>query len=269
MTMSSIGLPALNGFIGELLILQGVFVASRIWAVFAASGVVLGAAYMLWLYQRTMFGKVENPKNERLSDLNMRELATYAPLADSRRVDWPLSKAIHRPAPDVGRSRGDAHQSGIPRCGRFRVPGSRFRVLGSGFTVRCPAERGTRKPEPGTRNAEPGTSGSALVPAGINLSDFYYLMPEIVLTAGALLLLVADLLVPRDRQSVLAGVTLAILAATAAALVPVADAHLQVSKGLIAVDRFALFFKVIFLASAALTVLMSVRYLEVEGTQSR
>ena len=87
MTMSSIGLPALNGFIGELLILQGVFVAShpflgggKIWAAFAASGVVLGAAYMLWLYQRTMFGKIENPKNERLLDLNMREYATYAPL---------------------------------------------------------------------------------------------------------------------------------------------------------------------------------------------
>jgi NADH-quinone oxidoreductase subunit M len=80
MTMSSIGLPALNGFIGELLILQGVFVHSRMWAAFAASGIVLGAAYMLWLYQRTMFGKIENPKNEKLLDLNLREVATYAPL---------------------------------------------------------------------------------------------------------------------------------------------------------------------------------------------
>src|SRR3954464_6650197 len=80
MTMSSIGLPTLNGFIGELLILQGVFVASKLWAAFAASGVVLGAAYMLYLYQRTMFGKIENPKNERLPDLNLRELATFAPL---------------------------------------------------------------------------------------------------------------------------------------------------------------------------------------------
>src|SRR2546425_2143877 len=79
-TLSSIGLPALNGFIGEFLILQGVFVASKAWAAFAASGVVLGAAYMLYLYQRTMFGKVENPKNERLMDLSNREFATFAPL---------------------------------------------------------------------------------------------------------------------------------------------------------------------------------------------
>jgi NADH-quinone oxidoreductase subunit M len=80
MTMSSIGLPALNGFIGELLILQGVFIKDMTWAAFAASGVVLGAAYMLWLYQRTMFGKIENPKNEHLKDLNLREFATFAPL---------------------------------------------------------------------------------------------------------------------------------------------------------------------------------------------
>jgi NADH-quinone oxidoreductase subunit M len=80
MTMSSIGLPALNGFIGEFLILQGVFVANKVWAAFAASGVVLGAAYMLYLYQRTMFGKIENPKNERLPDLTHREFATFAPL---------------------------------------------------------------------------------------------------------------------------------------------------------------------------------------------
>ncbi len=80
MTMSSIGLPTLNGFIGEFLILQGVFVASKVWAAFAASGIVLGAAYMLYLYQRTMFGKVENPKNERLLDLSHREFATFVPL---------------------------------------------------------------------------------------------------------------------------------------------------------------------------------------------
>jgi NADH-quinone oxidoreductase subunit M len=55
-------------------------VASKVWAAFAASGVVLGAAYMLYLYQRTMFGKVDNPKNERLLDLSQREFATFAPL---------------------------------------------------------------------------------------------------------------------------------------------------------------------------------------------
>src|SRR6188508_543106 len=101
-----------------------------------------------------------------------------------------------------------------------------------------------------------------------SLTDFYYLLPEIVLTVGALILLLADLIVPRDKQSVLAWVALAVLAATGAALVPVADAHVQISHGLIAVDRFALFFKVIFLGAAALTVLMSVSFLQVEGTRA-
>ena len=80
MMMSSIGLPTLNGFIGEVLILQGIFVVNVWWAAAAASGIVLGAAYMLWLYQRTMFGPVDNPKNENLPDLNLREWATFTPL---------------------------------------------------------------------------------------------------------------------------------------------------------------------------------------------
>ena len=80
MTMSSIGLPTLNGFIGEVLILQGIFVVSKVWAAFAATGIVLGAAYMLRLYQQTMFGDVTNPKNEKLTDLNFREFCTFAPL---------------------------------------------------------------------------------------------------------------------------------------------------------------------------------------------
>jgi NADH-quinone oxidoreductase subunit M len=80
MTMSSIGLPTLNGFIGEVLILQGVIVVNVWWAVAAGSGIVLGAVYMLWLYQRTMFGKIDNPKNEKLPDLNGREFATFVPL---------------------------------------------------------------------------------------------------------------------------------------------------------------------------------------------
>jgi NADH-quinone oxidoreductase subunit M len=80
MTMSAIGLPALNGFIGEVLILQGVYVVNKWWAAVAAAGIVLGAAYMLWLYQRTMFGRVDNPANAALRDLSAREVATFVPL---------------------------------------------------------------------------------------------------------------------------------------------------------------------------------------------
>ncbi|HLK50974.1 MAG TPA: NADH-quinone oxidoreductase subunit M [Bryobacteraceae bacterium] len=78
--LSSAGLPLLNGFIGEFTILQGTFEVSRAWAAFAVSGVILGAAYLLWLYQRTMLGQVTNPKNVALPDLSLRELAVFLPL---------------------------------------------------------------------------------------------------------------------------------------------------------------------------------------------
>ncbi len=80
MFMSSLGLPLLNGFVGEFTILWGTFVESKVWAAWAVTGVVLGAAYLLWLYQRVFFGPVNNPKNEHLHDLTPRELATFVPL---------------------------------------------------------------------------------------------------------------------------------------------------------------------------------------------
>ena len=106
------------------------------------------------------------------------------------------------------------------------------------------------------------------MPPGVSLSDFYYILPELVLTGGALLVLIADVLLPKDKRAALAWVTLLALGATAASLVPFAHTHVEVARGLLAVDQFGLFFKVIFIGSAAITVLMSIRYLEVEGAKS-
>jgi NADH-quinone oxidoreductase subunit M len=72
-TMSSIGLPALNGFVGEFLILLGTYLRSPAVAVVATSGVVLAAAYMLWMYRRVMFGPIEAAENRSLIDLSLRE----------------------------------------------------------------------------------------------------------------------------------------------------------------------------------------------------
>ena len=80
MALSSMGLPLLNGFIGEFTILQGAFARSFWWAFFAATGIVLGAAYLLWLYQRVFFGEITNPANANLPDLTFREQATLVPL---------------------------------------------------------------------------------------------------------------------------------------------------------------------------------------------
>ena len=83
-TLASIGLPGLNGFIGEFLILNGSFFselyANKAYAVIAAVGVILAAAYMLWMYQRVMFGPVTHEENKNLLDLNARETGLLIPL---------------------------------------------------------------------------------------------------------------------------------------------------------------------------------------------
>src|SRR5512139_3552659 len=79
-TLSSIGLPGTNGFIGEFTILLGAFLHAKPYAVIASLGIILGAGYMLWLYQRVAFGKITNPHNEHLADMNLREVAAALPL---------------------------------------------------------------------------------------------------------------------------------------------------------------------------------------------
>ncbi|MGH9700102.1 MAG: complex I subunit 4 family protein, partial [Candidatus Acidiferrales bacterium] len=79
-TLSSLGLPLLNGFIGEFTILRGASEVRWQWAAWGLFGIVLGAAYLLWLYQRVMFGAIDNPANENLPDLKAREFATLLPL---------------------------------------------------------------------------------------------------------------------------------------------------------------------------------------------
>jgi NADH-quinone oxidoreductase subunit M len=83
-TLASIGLPGLNGFVGEFLILNGSFFselyANKTYAVLAAIGVILAAAYMLWMFQRVMFGPITNEENKKLLDLNGREIGLLIPL---------------------------------------------------------------------------------------------------------------------------------------------------------------------------------------------
>ena len=106
------------------------------------------------------------------------------------------------------------------------------------------------------------------MPAGFSPNDLYYILPELVLTAGTLLLLIVNALTPRAHQRLLSWLGLAVLAATAVAMVPLAgEPPVGVSKGLVAVDAFSFFFKIVFLLSAALTLLVSIRYLDVEGSR--
>jgi NADH-quinone oxidoreductase subunit M len=79
--LASVGLPLLNGFIGEFLVLSGAFQANMWWGVVGATGVIWSACYLLWMYQRVFFGKVTHEENNRLLDLNLRERTALWPAA--------------------------------------------------------------------------------------------------------------------------------------------------------------------------------------------
>ncbi|MGD0782893.1 MAG: proton-conducting transporter membrane subunit, partial [Candidatus Aminicenantales bacterium] len=78
--LSSLGLPGLNGFVGEFLCFYGIFAARSVWAVLAVSTVILSAAYLLWMYQRVMHGPIVHDKIRSYTDLNAREIALVVPI---------------------------------------------------------------------------------------------------------------------------------------------------------------------------------------------
>jgi NADH-quinone oxidoreductase subunit M len=110
-TLASIGLPMLNGFVGEFLILVGTFGAAmakaKLICALAATGVILGAVYMLWMYQRVMLGEVTHDVNKTLPDLSRREKWVIVPLVVMaiwmgiypqfflRKMDASVSKLLH------------------------------------------------------------------------------------------------------------------------------------------------------------------------------
>jgi len=79
-TLSSLGLPGLNGFVGEFTILVGAFRSNVVYAALATTGVVLAAIYLLWMFQRVMQGEVDKPENRALKDLSLREIIVLIPL---------------------------------------------------------------------------------------------------------------------------------------------------------------------------------------------
>jgi NADH-quinone oxidoreductase subunit M len=79
--LASVGLPLLNGFIGEFLVLSGAFQARAVYGILGATGIIWSACYLLWMYQRVFFGKVTQPVNETLPDLSIREKTALLPAA--------------------------------------------------------------------------------------------------------------------------------------------------------------------------------------------
>jgi NADH-quinone oxidoreductase subunit M len=122
-SLSSIGLPGTNGFVGEFLVLIGSFRTQPIWTVLAATGVIFAAAYLLWAIQRILFQPMTHAENERLTDLNLREVVIMAALVIP--ILWigiypqPILERMERSAAqfisDV--ERGAAERTGSARVG--------------------------------------------------------------------------------------------------------------------------------------------------------
>ena len=120
-TLSSIAMPGLNGFIGEFMILMGSWRSEVLlprFTVVATSGVILSAVYMLWMFQRVNYGEVTNPKNQKLPDLSVREWCVLAPTVALTVVMGVFPNVFLQPmAPAVDRmlQRMDTRQAPISR----------------------------------------------------------------------------------------------------------------------------------------------------------
>jgi NADH-quinone oxidoreductase subunit M len=129
----------LNGFIGEFTILQGAFAKSFWWALFACTGIVLGAAYLLCLYQRIFFGELSNPANAKLPDLSFREQLTLAPLVIL--AFWiglypkPFFDVLRTPAENIVRAVGGQVEL-PPAYAGTAVPAAPAELSGAGAAAR-------------------------------------------------------------------------------------------------------------------------------------
>jgi NADH-quinone oxidoreductase subunit M len=111
--LSSLGLPGLNGFVGEFLVLVGTFKVNQLWGILAAVGVILAALYLLWAYQRTMHGPITNDANTHVRDLDKREVLILAPVLALIVITgvWPRP-ILDRMQPSLERVVSRVEQSG-------------------------------------------------------------------------------------------------------------------------------------------------------------
>ena len=264
MFLSSMGLPLLNGFVGEFTILQGAFTANWKWAAWAAPGVVLAAAYLLWLYQRVFFGTVTNPKNEKLHDLTPRETAHLRAAHHLRVLDRPLSQAVLPDPRTAGESDRADRQSERTRE-RTNYGAAKHGNASSDASARARARRAHSGNAQARSRAAESEQLSDRHPPSPNR------IPVDVADGGA------DHFCARhsaDRPDASARVEMAqrggrLCRSGLCGVVCVANPIRLAARSIgfsnsLLVDRFAIYFWYLFLASAAITILMSVRYLEIE-----
>jgi NADH:ubiquinone oxidoreductase subunit 2 (subunit N) len=219
-TLASIGLPATNGFIGEFLILLGGFTANKLAGILASTGIIIGAWYMLWLYQRVFFMDI-NQKVIGLPDMDVRESLTLIPML--LLVFWI----------------GVYPNSFLGLC-----------------TYRAALRKGEHRRHAGGECSKNDYGGSQM---NFQFPDLTPMMPELVMTALALAVLLLDLVI--KKKEVLALISMAGVAF--ASLTLFAPPGVTFGTMYIA-DGYSTFFKMIFFVNVILTVLISIKYIAVE-----
>jgi NADH-quinone oxidoreductase subunit M len=153
-TLASIGLPLLNNFVGEFLVLQGAAIANFKWAIYAGIGVILSACYMLWLYQRVFYGETGPEVRAHVPDLNLREWAVVVPLIVLMVWMGVYSQSFLAP---VGKTTArvltqsevnvpfSARNARPPRGAGFQPAMPAFLTLGRGWQAEAPAPQAGRK----------------------------------------------------------------------------------------------------------------------------
>jgi len=165
-TLASVALPGLNGFIGEFLILIGAFGSTaldgaRTFTAIAATGVILSAVYMLWMFQRVNYGPLTNPKNQGLRDLSVREWIVIAPICAMAVFMGVVPGVFLRPMEPAVR-RAISHVIGTPSrnadAGALPAAGSQDRGLSvpASAAAEPPLSERAAASEPRERSGDPG-----------------------------------------------------------------------------------------------------------------
>jgi NADH-quinone oxidoreductase subunit M len=167
-TLSSIALPGMNGFIGEFLILIGAFIWNRTFAAFAATGVILSAVYMLWMFQRVNYGEVTNAKNRVLPDLTPREWALVVPTIAVAIVMGVFPGVFLRPMePAVKRTM--ERVTGRSFAGKIAIRDARLAVRHDGRII-SPAAQESAPPADLKPNREPRSANRGGSPTAQRMS---------------------------------------------------------------------------------------------------
>ena len=244
--LSSLGLPGTNSFVGEFLVLVGTFLWSKVATAFASLGIILAAAYLLWMVQRVVFGVPSPHHLPTLRDLNQRELATLVPLA--LLVFWiglfpnPLVSRMHQSVTNT-----------IDSMSRVKVAPTAH-----------PSAGGTAATAGGQRSAADDSRHIAMSLYG---ADLFAILPELIVVVTACLVIALDPITPASRRDLLAWLSVGALAlclGLTGGQISVLNVRVSAFSDLVVIDAYASFWKLLLYGVTGLTILMSLPYLKAE-----